>query len=412
MPSSGGAVFWKIFAPASWPEPPAEMTVSALREIEACPRRWALASAEYPGLWEGRGYPPRLQVSSLAGTVVHRTLERMTKELVRAGCPAFDNPMAGQILRNLGGYSKIVLESIDKAVERFAENPRAARSRDLALRSLRVQVPELRARVQTLVGRITFPTMGATAAPAPGVHARQRGPLSPGAYPEVELRVARIGWKGKVDLLILSPQACEIVDFKTGAEAEEHRFQVRAYALLWSREDDLNPSRRIASKLTLAYMGKNVDVEAPTGAGLESIEGEMVARAHAARSAVATLPPRANPTADNCGRCGVRHLCDEYWTSGVQRDLAFSLGTARPSFADFQVLVVERNGPSSWDAVVEVSRDVAGGNRAVVRTGRDEAHLQVGQRVRILDAHMAEGHDEQAQPVILTIGSQSEVYSA
>lgn len=64
--SKDAQVQWTVVAPTTWPAPPAEMSVSVHAEIEECPRRWALSAADYPGLWSGRGYPPRLQVSTLA----------------------------------------------------------------------------------------------------------------------------------------------------------------------------------------------------------------------------------------------------------------------------------------------------------------------------------------------------------
>jgi len=42
MPVSEQRALWTTVAPATWPRPPADMTVSTLNEIEACPRRWAL----------------------------------------------------------------------------------------------------------------------------------------------------------------------------------------------------------------------------------------------------------------------------------------------------------------------------------------------------------------------------------
>ena len=47
----------EIKPPDTWPEPPREMSVSSLRAIESCPRRWALSTASYPNLWRGIGYP-------------------------------------------------------------------------------------------------------------------------------------------------------------------------------------------------------------------------------------------------------------------------------------------------------------------------------------------------------------------
>jgi hypothetical protein len=62
---------WTAAAPAAWPAAPAEMTVTTLGGIESCPRRWALGAAHNPELWSGRGYPPRVQLGALSGTVVH-----------------------------------------------------------------------------------------------------------------------------------------------------------------------------------------------------------------------------------------------------------------------------------------------------------------------------------------------------
>ena len=59
---------WRVLAPTTWPDPPAEMSVSTNAEIDECPRRWALSAANYPDIWDGRGYPPKLQVAALAGT--------------------------------------------------------------------------------------------------------------------------------------------------------------------------------------------------------------------------------------------------------------------------------------------------------------------------------------------------------
>ena len=39
------------------PGPPPLWSFSSLREVGACPRRYALARASYPDLWDGRGLP-------------------------------------------------------------------------------------------------------------------------------------------------------------------------------------------------------------------------------------------------------------------------------------------------------------------------------------------------------------------
>jgi hypothetical protein len=105
---------------------------------------------------------------------------------------------------------------------------------------------------------------------------KRSGSLTAGVFAEIELRATQAGWKGKVDLLVISPDACEIVDFKTGAQDEQHRFQIRVYALLWSRDNELNPSGRLATRLILRYSGADVDVVPPTRAELDDLEREVV----------------------------------------------------------------------------------------------------------------------------------------
>jgi hypothetical protein len=117
---------WSVAGPAVWPEAPAEMTVTTLVEIEACPRRWALGRAAYPGLWSGQGYPPRVQLGALAGSVVHLTLEIITTRLIAAGCPSIHSPIATKTLRDLGGFTKVVNDCMDRVLKRLATNPRAA----------------------------------------------------------------------------------------------------------------------------------------------------------------------------------------------------------------------------------------------------------------------------------------------
>src|SRR5713101_220448 len=104
MPEPDIAAFSTAVAPLTWPEPPGEMTVSTLAEIEACPRRWALMLADYPEIWSGRGYPSKPSLGALTGSVLHLAVETVARELVLAGCPSVEDPMAVGVMRGLGGY--------------------------------------------------------------------------------------------------------------------------------------------------------------------------------------------------------------------------------------------------------------------------------------------------------------------
>lgn len=37
--------------------PPSIWSYSSLKEVETCPMRYSLSRADYPGLWDQRGYP-------------------------------------------------------------------------------------------------------------------------------------------------------------------------------------------------------------------------------------------------------------------------------------------------------------------------------------------------------------------
>ena len=399
------AALWPASSPAAWPDPPAEMTVTSLTEIEACPRRWALGTASYPALWSGRGHPPRVQLNTLAGTVVHFTLETITKSLVRAECPSLQDALAIQVLKDLGGYTKLVNDHIDLALERLANNPRARSRLKYVARSLRQRVPNLRVRVQTMLSGLHLPQVTGSHSQRPA--SKPRGPLTVGVFPEIELRARQMGWKGKADLLILTEGRCEITDFKTGAPDECHRFQIGVYALLWSRDTELNPGRRLANRLILRYTSGDVEVPAPTASELDALEHSLIARRDAVGQAVSQLLPEARPNPDNCRYCGVRQLCNEYWTSDTQRQMAEQADDRR--FADVEVTITGRHGPSSWDARVELSHSAPPETSAVLRTTED-TEFSAGKRVRILDAAVTVDDEDDTKPVVITLGKFSETY--
>lgn len=407
MPPSRDTSIWDARPPAAWPEAPSEMTVTTLLEIESCPRRWALLAAAYPGLWAGRGYPPRVTLAALGGTVVHLALERITRALVDAGCGSVQNPAAVQVMRTLGGYTKIVGDCIQVVQARAATNPRAFRVSDFIKRSLRAQVPDLRARTQTLLSSVRVPSVRVSREqPRQAVGQAYRAPLAEGIYAERELRAPTLGWKGKADLLVIAPTSCVLTDFKTGPPDQAHEFQLQVYALLWSRDSELNPSGRRADRLTVAYSSGRREVVAPEEARLKELEHEVLARRDAAVRLVSHHPPEARPSTEHCGYCAARQLCSEYWDVHLK---AHGLQQTNRRFGDLEVTVTGRHGPASWDAVAEVSGWLPHGKSIVLRTS-DDFSLQPSQRLRIVDAGITVDEDE-AQPAVVTISALTEIYS-
>jgi hypothetical protein len=385
------------------------MSVSSLGEIEVCPRRWALASADYPELWDRRGYPPRLFIASLTGSVVHLALKTLTKTLVRSGCTSVEDVGAVQVMRALGGYSKLIDDCIQRVLNRFNDNPRAAPTLEVALRSLRSRIPQMRTEAQSLLGRVKLHRGTAAGGVEIVTRDRPRTPLGPGTYPEIELHATGIGWRGTADLLTVSESNCEIVDFKTGAQDNAHKFQVRVYAMLWSRDSELNPTARSVDRLTLCYPTGEVRVDPPTPAELDALERELHDRSQAALKALGTHPPEARPSVEACRYCAVRHLCEEYWLPATARALCAADSNKSP-FMDLQVSIVARHGASSWDGVIEVSQGVAAGKQIVLRTASPEAGFASGDRIRVLNVRVSTIADDESQPAVATLTTMSEAF--
>lgn len=391
---------WTAERPSRWPDAPGNMSVTALNDIEACPRRWALRHADYPKLWGGYGYPPRLHMGALLGSVTHLALETIVREFIRTGCPSVKDATAVSVMRNLGGYTHILYNCIDRVISRLRENPRARRHLGYSTQFLRARIPQLRTQVQAMLSRTRLEGRSQ----GHGRSSTFNTPLATGTYAELDVSANRIGWKGKLDILAISPEACEIIDFKTGAPDDVHRFQIEVYSLLWTLDEERNPQGRSADRLILAYDNGEVEVPVPSPDRYKELEQELLERRAGARASVAQCPPQAKPDPVNCRSCQVRHLCDEYWASEVVRTKRYD-ETRKTHFGDCEVTIAARHGPSSWDARIERPWS---GLHAVVRTAFEG--FKVGDRLRLLDGALLLDEEDRGQPWVITLGMMSEIF--
>lgn len=407
--------FWRVLQPVAWPEAPSWMSYSTLVDLEACPRRWALSAAEYPELWDNHGYPRPLQPAIIEGTVVHHSLQILTSALVKRGCPSLSHESAIATLRELGGFTAIVLNGLNHSLRAYHGNPRAAPLLDVIRRRLTSRVPELRLRVQMFLARIHLgSSTGSSASIVSKSGDGLREQLSYGSYAEVGLRSCEMRWRGIADLLTLSIMRCEIRDFKTGSPKKEHESQLRTYALLWARDRDLNATGRLANRLVLSYEGGDIEVPVPSEAELQHLEDELQKRTTKALNDLGAVPPTARPSQDNCAYCYVRHLCGEYWPwyarEGLLRD------SMRKGYGDVQIKLTGQHGTSSWDAVVELGPQLEVGTPILLRTGSDLFDLHPGKRERLLNIHIQspdEGDSGELRPdptVVLSMGASSEAF--
>ena len=132
---------WYARPPRKWAAEPSWMSVSALLNMEACPRRWSLSYADYPDIWERRGYPPKPYLAALIGQVIHSALESITKSLGQAGCSSTHDPLFVSVLRELGGYTKIIEAKLDYIITKLNDNPRSQHCADPIAVKLRAHIP-------------------------------------------------------------------------------------------------------------------------------------------------------------------------------------------------------------------------------------------------------------------------------
>jgi PD-(D/E)XK nuclease superfamily len=360
-----------------------------------------LSRATYPDIWEHVGYPPRPIMPALVGDTVHRALELILRGLHAHRCESLAAPCAVEVLRELGGYSKLVEWTIQEQLTRLESNPRMVHRIAGLQTALRTKVPEIRHRVQSVITRtILKPPPFVDLA---GADAVQRGPLSDGSYPEVELRAPELRFVGRADLLTIDEGACVITDYKTGAPDVHHADQLQTYALLWSRDRELNPERLPVRELQLSYPARVEVVKTPTDSELDLLAHQLANRAAEAEEQLRLRPPPAHPAPAMCCHCTVRQLCDEYWRSSFVDASVEKARSVTGDYVDSQAVVVRQSGARSW--MIECGSDRTS---AVLRTTTETPEFGVGDRLRLLD--VAHGIDDEAGRVVLTMTQASEVF--
>lgn len=392
--------FWRTVSPEAWPAPPKRFSFSTLADIEDCPRRWALKHGVFTQVWDGSGYPERPSAGALLGRVAHMAIERVSRALNRAG--EWSPEAAVRQLRLLGGLTSVIRGCISDEINGQEQNPRCQDRAEATRAQLDRHVPELRLTVQSALNRL----VDAADVQAPRTQALQgsRHPLGAGYHPEVMLAPETLEWIGYPDVIRLSSDRCEIIDYKTSEPKPWHIEQVRLYALLWARDRVLNPSARLATTLFLVYQSQTVEVAGPDEGDLGDLETQLRPRVEAAKTALGLNPPTARVGPETCRNCDVKHLCDDYWQLGSQAKLA-----VQPELhvRSVQALVNARRGDRVVSLFIERDPYTPPGTSGLMRS-QDPNHLRPGQHVRLLE--VAVTRDTNSDSVIVTYTSRSEAF--
>jgi len=398
------AVFTTV-TPTHWQAPPEWMNFHYLVRAEQCPRSAALRHATYSQLWNRRGYPDKPSLAALSGMVIHKAIARIVRALADSGIGSFDDPRSVAILKSLGGYSKVIAESVTDVFQSLAGNPRFELVRSSSLLRLNNRLPAIREQVQLQLSRLKWklqpPPVELTENLDTDALESDRLPLEQGTHFEVELRHPGIKWRGFADLIELHDDFCTIEDFKSGEPSDDHLLQLQIYALLWSHDDELNPAKTAIDKLVICYPNGDRIVPHDKKSG-SKLAQELQARTNAVRKAVSGPESQANLDAERCPQCDVRHLCSDYWT-GTRLASVGGPGTKRVDIDDIQLALRSRKGQNAWSAECQLSNHVPVGSPVLLRwTPKDFVvldQLLPGSEVRLSGALLSYSEDAKLQIV-------------
>jgi hypothetical protein len=383
--NDGFSPLWSVSAPALRAGAPEWMSFHFFVEAERCPRAAMLKSSSYPTLWEGRGYPKRLNAAALTGLVIHAATEIIVKAFINAGVTSMSDPKTMDCLRDLGGYLAVLSRTLEVVVASESGNPRFQRTKAAVTKTLKMQLPRMRESVQQVLVSRAWKLSGSSnrGNSMPGTNiSRVRYPLPDGSHFEVDLFDRSMMWRGRADLVTVTPSGCGVVDWKTGNQVEEHHRQMQVYALLWDGDRELNPSRLPIESLTLSYGGLCVQVDVPRGDQLIASRRLLSAKTTNIRTEFEMEPVPARPSDDNCRFCQVKLLCDGFW--------AWSDSSVREKdgFNDLELTLIRLESESSWIAGCNLT-SVASKRVLLKKSQCDEGlwmALRPGLKLRMSDA--------------------------
>ena len=379
--------------------PPSIWSYSSLKEVETCPLRYALSRADYPDLWEQRGYPRLPIPAAIRGDVVHGALEIIVKALVKAGCSSTRSAEAVVVLRDLGGYTRVAEDVLAVQLARFEGNPRLGEDlRDQLTRSLADWVPQAREQIQTYLNRLDLQPSTASGTAPTTSESTTRYPAQTGDHPEKELVAEKLRLKGRIDLLSVDDNSVRITDFKTGAEDPAHHDQLRLYALLWDADSKVNPDGLPVTELVAAYPDHEVPVSVPNADDLVRLREHLAAMIKGADAAVTAHPPAAR-LGEHCGLCSVRGLCEPYWDIRAVPTAEISDG----AWYDIAGTVLREHGVKSFVMVEKRT-----GSHILVRTPTPVSTPPLGSSIRILGVRRVVDPDDEPA-LIAALTSTSEV---
>ena len=98
-------------------------SASTLKEVEECPKRFALRRASFPEIWSRTGFPNRISTAQVKGIVVHEVVSKIMNSLQNSS--ELPEISVLTFLKERGGYLELLKITLEKELLSVSSNPRA-----------------------------------------------------------------------------------------------------------------------------------------------------------------------------------------------------------------------------------------------------------------------------------------------
>ncbi len=346
--------FWHVTQPEEWPCLNEYMSYSTLVSIEKCPRSWALKNSKYSFFNHKNKYPLLVTQNLMIGNVIHDSLDYIIQLFSKEGCISIKDPKIVSILKNNGGFTKIIEDKLEIQIEVNSGNLRFEKQKKNFINKIEVKIPEIRQKVQQIISRSTL-IPRSNKSDYKKSSSKDNKKLSNGSYTEIGLYARDIKWYGKVDLLTIDNDEVTIIDYKSGNISDDHYFQIKLYNLLWIKDTARNPSGLLTKSLIVSYPTKDIVVEPLDIQSAKDFEHQLIKRSKEAQNQINNKSiPDANFNKEVCQYCDVRQLCDEYWKNAKNIDIKEILSIG---FSDLEVSDLSQKAKHTWCGTINDKAD-------------------------------------------------------
>ena len=369
-------------------------SASTLKEVEECPKRFALRRASFPEIWSRTGFPNRISTAQVKGIVVHEVVSKIMNSLQNSS--ELPEISVLTFLKERGGYLELLKITLEKELLLASSNPRARLMVESIKQEILSDLSELRSQVQYFV-KESINKVPRVSSSVDNVELNDISYTTfqiPPINSEYKIVDSEFPIEGYLDLLLTNEDIDHIIDYKTSKTIhDEYWDQLSLYAWLWNRSSkNLRKGDCRVEVISGANLSESRVIKIED---LPSIQMNVTNRIQSAEQSI-TGEIAAKPSIESCRYCSVKVLCNPYWNMNENQ-------STESKWADIRIRTMGSLGGNAWSVSI-LSDDTPA---MLVLGDRDDGSIEIGQELRLLNAYKNE--DEEAG-VVIRLSQNSEIF--